>query len=75
MLQAEVNIYELDVDGPPEEAGKCLFWLDAEGFMLYDVTDKDLDTFDDNFDGTIWTLNRKSVIAYTYQDSLELGYI
>ena len=75
MLVAEVNIYEVDVDGPPAEAGHCLFWLDAEGFMLYNVTDEDLDAFDDNFDGTTWTINHRPVIAYAYQDSLELGYI
>lgn len=75
MIKGELNIWEVDVDGPPDEPGSYLFWLDGEGFMLYDIEDEDLDDFDDNFDGIKWSLNGKDVVAYTNQEYMELGYL
>ncbi len=75
MITGEINIYEIVNDGPPEEIGDFLFWIDGGGFMLYSVTEEDIENFEDAFDGVAWNLQSELVIAYTNQEHLELGYL
>ncbi len=75
MISGNIDIFEVDVDGPPEEAGSYLLWLQGEGLACATIESSDLDEFEDNFDGVSWELGPYNVVAYTRQEFMELGYI
>ena len=64
MITGKINIYEVEVDGPPKETGSYFLWLIDGSAILYIITDIDLDQFEDNFDGFSWLLNDEKIIAY-----------
>ena len=70
MIEGDVEIYEIDVDGPPKEPGDYLFWTSTEELMLCEVTEDELDVFSDYFDGYHWDLKGELVHSYILQKKL-----
>ncbi len=75
MITGNIDIHEIETDGPPEEAGTYLFWLLGEGMIFAMIDETDLDDFEENYNGISWTFGDYEVIAYCNQEHLELGYI
>ncbi len=75
MITGNINILEIEIDGPPEESGTYLFWLLGGGMIFGMIDDTDLDEFSDNYNGISWSYGDHEIIAYCNQEYLELGYI
>ncbi len=76
MITGNININEVQVDGPPAEAGTYLLWLQGDqGLIFASVEDDDLDDFEENYDGLVWLFHDHEVLAYCNKEYLELGYI
>ncbi len=75
MITGNIEIKEIEVDGPPDEAGAYLFWLLGGGMIFAMIDDVDLGNFEENYNGISWSFGNDEVVAYCNQEFIELGYI
>ncbi len=71
MISKELEIYEVDVDGPPELPGDYYCWLEVGDVVKISITESMIESFEDNFENDTWVIDGESVIGYVEEDELD----
>ena len=72
MLNGDINVYEIDADGVPEQPGEYLCWTDRDGFIIANIDQEMIDDFKDYTDGATWLIDGEFVTAYANLDEFDL---